>query len=445
MNKIVLSILFFACTNAAARADADWTNWRGPAMTGASDARGLPTTWSDDKNILWKSPLPHWAGASPVVADGRIYVMTASKSEPDDKAEVGRKLGRTPVNVSDAGGKDVALLCFDQKSGERLWERRIASGNRFYAKHNMASPSPVTDGRHVWAMTGTGVVACFTANGDKSWEYDLQKEHGEFGLYWGYASSPSLYDDMLIVQVLHGATTKNPSYLLALDKMTGKKKWYVERKTDATQECPDAYTTPVLLTHDGKTSIIVSGADWVTAHDAATGAKRWRATGLNPEKEGNYRICGTPLAVDGLVIATSRIQPIMAIRAGGTGDVTKSHTAWTYADKKGPDVPSAACDGKYVYLINDKGFATCIDAKTGKAFWGPERIERGPYSASPLVADGKVYITNEDCVTTVLKVGDAFEVLATNRLDGGYTLSSWAVADGRMYLRAEKYLYCIGK
>jgi len=146
-----------------------------------------------------------------------------------------------------------------------------------------------------------------------------------------------------------------------------------------------------------------------------------------------------------MVVATSRIRPVVAIRAGGSGDVTATHTAWTFDDRKGPDVPSAAYDGKRVYLINDKGFATCLDLKTGKTTWGPERIERGPYSASPVVADGKVYVTNEDCVTTVLKAGDEFEVLATNRLDGGYTLSSWAVADGRMYLRSERYLYCIGQ
>lgn len=424
-----------------ATAGDDWLNWRGPAMTGTSDSRGLPVAWSESKNVVWKTALPHWSGSTPVITGDRIFLLSASKSTPDDKAEVGRTLGR---KGGDAGGRDILLLCIDKRTGKQMWSKKLSDGNKFYAKHNMASISPVTDGKHVWAVSGTGLIAAYDFEGNRLWDYDLQKAHGEFGLVWGYASSPLLYEDKLIVQVLHGATNKNPSYLLALDKLTGKKHWYVERRTDAEKECPDAYTCPVILKHDGKTQIVVSGADWITAHDPDSGHEIWRATGLNPEKEGNYRICGTPLALDGMVIATSRIRPIIGVRAGGSGDVTTTHTLWTSDDRKGPDVPSAACDGRYIYLINDRGFASCLDMKTGKSVWGPKRIAGGSYSASPLVADGRIYITNEDCVTTVLKAGPAFEMIGENMLDGGYTLSSWAVSGDRMYLRGGTHLYCIG-
>ena len=446
MKLLCIAVALSFAGTSAAGADADWPNWRGPRMVGASDARGLPTSWSETEHIVWKAPMPHWSGASPVIGGGRIYVLSASKSGgEDERAETGRKLRSAEVKPTDAGGKDIVLLCLDQATGKVQWQKTVASGNRFYAKHNMASPSPVTDGRHVWVVTGTGIVACYDAAGARQWSYDLQAAHGEFGLFWGYASSPLLCDDKLVIQVLHGSKTDGPSYLLALDKTTGRKVWYVERKTDATKECPDAYTTPILVEHGGKRRIVVSGADWVTAHDPASGAEIWRATGLNPEKQGNFRIVSSPLALDGTIVATSRNRPIVAIRAGGAGDVTKTHTAWTYDDRKGPDVPSAASDGSSLYLIHDDCFATCIDGRTGTPVWGPQRIEGGPYSASPLVADGHVYVTNEDCETTVLKAGDTFEVVATNRLDGGFTLSSFAVADGRLYLRTEKYLYCIGK
>ncbi|MCA9257166.1 MAG: PQQ-binding-like beta-propeller repeat protein, partial [Phycisphaerales bacterium] len=325
---------------AMVRAGVDWGNWRGPAMNGSSDARNLPVEWSESKNVIWKTAVPHWSGSSPVIANNRLFVLSASKSAADAEGGQGK----------DAGGNEILLLCFDATTGEQKWSKTISEGNQFYNKHNMASISPVTDGEHVWAVSGTGVIAAFDFDGKRLWDYDLQKTHGRFGLYWGYASSPLLLDDMLIVQVLHGAKTDDPSYLLALDKMTGKKCWYVERVTDAQKECPDAYTTPVACEHEGKKRFVISGADWVTAHDPATGEEIWRATGLNPRKEENYRICGTPIVMNDLVVATSRNRPIVAVRAGGSGDVTATNTVWTYDDRKGPDVPSAACDGTYLYL-----------------------------------------------------------------------------------------------
>lgn len=418
----------------------NWSNWRGPRLNGSTDAKGLPTTWGEDKNIRWKTLLPSWAGSSPVIWGDRIFLTTPGAKEIKGEG-IARRLRR--LQMEGPGGDSLLLLCISRKDGEVLWEKPLDKVNKLYGKHNMASPSPVTDGRHVWTLTGTGRLAAFTVDGEKVWERDIQKDYGEFGLYWGYASSPALADDKLIVQVLHGATTQNPSYLAAFDKKTGKTVWKVERKTDATQECPDAYTTPLITRVDGRDLIIISGADYVTAHDLADGSEIWRCGGLNPEKAGNYRICGTPIITDGLVIATSRERPMLAIRAGGKGDVSASNIAWRYDEKKAPDVPSVACDGMYLYLLHDDGFITCLEAKSGETVWGPERITGGPYSASPLVGDGRVYVTNEDCTTTVLAAGPKFKVMETNKLPGGYTLSSLAVADGELFLRSQKFLYCI--
>lgn len=438
----ICSLVLLSC--AAAQAGDNWSNWRGPSLNGSTESRGLPTAWGEDKNVRWKTPMPSWAGASPVVWGDRIFLTTptAKRRDSDDKG-IARRLRR--LEMEGPGGDAILLMCLSTKNGKVLWEKKIDEVNKLYGKQNMASPSPVTDGKLVWTLTGTGRLSAHTVEGEERWERNLQKEHGDFGLYWGYASSPALAGDKLIVQVLHGATTKNPSYVAAYDARTGKPIWKVERKTDATQESPDAYTTPLVAKIGGKDVVIISGADYVTAHDLSDGSEIWRCGGLNPEHAGNYRICGSPIIVDGLVIATSREQPMLAIRADGKGDVTSSAVAWRFDDKKAPDVPSVACDGEYLYLLHDNGFMTCLKAASGETVWGPERITGGPYSASPLVGDGKVYVTNEECTTTVLAAGPKFKVLATNKLPGGYTLSSLAVSGSDLLIRSQKFLYCVSK
>jgi outer membrane protein assembly factor BamB len=176
-----------------------------------------------------------------------------------------------------------------------LWKRELDSGNRTWNKQNAASPSPVTDGELVWAVTGTGAVAAFDMDGKEVWKRNLQSDYGEFGLNWGYASSPLLHSGRLIIQVLHGNNTDDPSYLVALDAATGRELWRKERATDAVRESPDAYTTPAFLVHEGKPQIVISGGDYVTGHDPETGNELWRAGGLNPRKAPNYRIVASPV------------------------------------------------------------------------------------------------------------------------------------------------------
>jgi outer membrane protein assembly factor BamB len=311
-----------------------------------------------------------------------------------------------------------------------------------HKKHNMATPSPVWDGQRLVTMTGNGVLKAFDVNGKELWSRDLQKEYGPFGLNWGYGSSPLLVDGGLYVQVLHGMNTDAPSYVLRLDPATGKNKWRVERPTDAIRESPDAYTTPTPVRVGGKLEIVVTGGDVVTAHDPETGAELWRARGLNPDNNPYYRIVASPVVVGDLVIAPTRVKPLLALRAGGKGDVTTSHKAWS--TDHGPDVPTPATDGTYVYVVNDKGLVTVFEARTGKVVYGPQRLALGTYSSSPIVADGKVYATSEEGMTSVFKAGPAFELLAENTL-GDYTLATPAVSGGRLFIRTSKKLHAIGK
>ncbi|MBN2310558.1 MAG: PQQ-binding-like beta-propeller repeat protein [Candidatus Hydrogenedentes bacterium] len=426
----------------AAHAQENWPQWRGPDQNSVSTSTGLPTTWSESEHVVWKTLLPSWGGGSPIIWGDRVFVTSPAAGAAAEAEAQGDGRSGTP---SDAGGSELLLLCVSKPNGEILWQRVLDDGNRLWRKQNDASPSPVTDGRHVWAVAGTGAVNAFDMDGAPIWRKELQEEYGPFGLQFGYASSPVLYDGQLIFQVLHGYRTDDPSYIVALDALTGEERWRQERPTDAPGESPDAYTTPALLRHEGSVQIVISGGDYVTGHDPATGAEIWRAAGLNPNKSSVYRIVASPVVADGMIYAPSRKKPVLALRAGGTGDITESHLAWKWDAWGAPDVPTPACDGTYLYLVDDTGGISCVDAKTGEGLWGTERPTRGAVSASPLLGDGKLYVTNEDGVTTVVAAGPEFKVLATNTLPGGYTLSSMAVSNRQLFIRTAAYLYCIGE
>ncbi|HWC77128.1 MAG TPA: PQQ-binding-like beta-propeller repeat protein, partial [Blastocatellia bacterium] len=344
------------------------------------------------------------------------------------------------LNVAD--GDDLFLWCVDRTKGVALWKKRLGGGNTKMRKQNMSSPSPVTDGRSVFVMTGTGVLKGFDFKGTELWSRDVQTEYGRFGLNWGYASSPLLHEDALYVQVLHGMRTDDPSYVMRIDKKSGKTFWKVNRPKNAIMESPDSYTTPALLRYGSTTEIVITGGDCVTGHDPATGKELWRVNGLNPQNAPNYRIVASPIVFDGIIYAPTRVKPMLAIKSGGRGDISTSHKLWQFMN--GPDVPTPVTDGTYLYVITDNGVMYCLNAKTGEQVWGQQRVKPGTYSSSPVLADGKIYVTNEDGVTTVVKAGPQFEVLAENAL-AEYCLSSPAISDGQLFLRAGQTLYCIGK
>jgi outer membrane protein assembly factor BamB len=345
------------------------------------------------------------------------------------------------IFLSVAEGSQLSLWCVDRVRGVVRWKQPLGGGNVRMQKQNMSSPSPVTDGQHVWAMTGTGVLKAFDFEGKEQWARDIQADYGAFGLQWGYGSSPLLYGDSLYVQVLHGMRTNDPSYVLRISKANGRTIWRVERPTNARFESPDSYTTPALLRYGTNTEIVITGGDVVTGHDPSNGKELWRADGLNPSNNGSYRIVASPVVHGEMIVAPSRERPMLALKTGGRGDVTNTHVLWSF--NNGPDVPTPVTDGTYVYAINDRGIMWCLDAKTGKEIYGRQRLRPATYSGSAVLADGKIYITDEDGVTSVVQAGPSFVKVAENDL-GEYTLSSPAISEGQIFIRTESFLYAIG-
>ena len=429
----------------------NWPQWRGPHLDGTSTETGLPTVWSDTENVAWTLEVSEesWTGSTPIIWGDTIFLSVSYVERGD--AAFRRRGGRrgaqsrppSPAQRESEGlSRQVELWRVDRRDGSVVWKRFLSDNDRQVRKQNMSSPSPVTDGEHVWAMTGTGWLRAFDYDGNELWSRNISSDYWSFGLNWGFASSPLLHEDALYVQVLHGMRTDDPSYLLRIDKMTGETVWMVERPPDARRESPDAYTTPALLRYDDIFEIVITGGDVVTGHDPETGVELWRSEGLNPRNNGAYRIVASPLVVGSIIIAPTRVRPMLALRGGGRGDVTTSHRIWSFDD--GPDVPTPVSDGELLYVVQDNGVVHALDVASGDLVYTNRRLEPGTYSASPILADGKIYATSEDGNTTVFRAGREFEVLATNTLPG-YTLSTPSVADGHLYLRAGGILYAIGE
>src|SRR5262245_53575358 len=224
----------------------NWPQWRGPSLNGVSNEKNLPVKWTTEENIAWKLAMPEWSGSTPIIFGDRIF-----------------------LNVAE--GNDLYLWCVDRIKGTMLWKKMLGSGNVKMRKQNMSSPSPVTDGKNVYVMTGTGILKSFEFTGKEVWMRDIQKDYGEFVLNWGYASSPLLFEDLLSVQVIHGMKTDTPSYEMRIERKNGKTIWKVERPTDEIRESPDAYTTPGLIRYRKTIEIVITGGDCVTGHDPATG------------------------------------------------------------------------------------------------------------------------------------------------------------------------------
>lgn len=451
-------------------ATGNWPHWRGPSHDGISPETGLPSSWGatcldesglqpaptsgqaaaepqrgrrgggggregrpivnlncakmETKNVAWKLPLPAYSGSTPIIWGNTIFLNMATASNTGS----------------------LELWAIDRTSQKVLWKRPLADENHMERKQNMSTPSPVTDGKTVWVMTGVGVLKAFDFAGKELWARNIQDEYGTFGLNWGYASSPLLRGGALYVQVLHGMKTDDPSYLLKIDGQSGKTLWRVERPTEAVSESPDSYTTPAWIEAGGRAELVITGGDVVSAHDPATGKELWRADVLNPQRSRNYRIIASPTIVDGLIIAPTRNNPLVAMRPGGSGDVASSHVVWSFA--QGPDVPTPVSDGTLLYIVRDNGVVFALDVKTGNTVYGPERLPSGTYSASPILADGKIYVTTEEeGLTTVFKAGPKFEILSSNSLledCSPYCLSTVAVSDGQLFIRTASYLWAIG-
>ncbi|HSR68319.1 MAG TPA: PQQ-binding-like beta-propeller repeat protein [Acidobacteriota bacterium] len=418
-RTVILTLcLFLAATLSAGD---NWPQWRGPHLDQTSSEENLPLEWGPESNVAWKLAMPARSGATPIVWGDRIFLSVGYDPQESDRLE---------------------LWCVDRRSGQPVWKRELGGGNEILRKQNLSSPSPVTDGKHVYVVSGTGILRAYDFEGQQVWTRDLQADYGAFGLKWGYASSPLLHEDALYLQVLHGWYTDDPSYLLRIDKATGKTLWKVERPEEAYgQESPDSYATPALLRHNGHTQIVIVGADVVTGHDPEDGKELWRVGGLNPEPSATQRLVASPVVGNGYLYVFGKRGPILAYKIGDDGTISSDDLAWTR--ERGTDVPTPVTDGRYLYVVNDRGVVTTLRADSGQVVYGPERVEVGTYSASPLLADGRIYATSEEGTTTVFKTGPQFEVLATNKVQG-YTLSTPAISNGQFFIRTAEFLYAVG-
>lgn len=415
MMKHLLPAAFFLGFTALATAQ-NWPTWRGPNYDGISTEKGFPTKWSQTENVAWKFKLPAKCGSSPVVWENTIFLT----SPGDGKNQV---------------------ICLN-RSGEKLWQTAVGTARRGkHKKASAANPSPVTDGKHVWVYFKSGDVACLDFNGKIIWQKNLQKMYGKDTLWWDLATSPVLTDDCVVITCMHSG----PSYLVGLEKETGKVAWKIDRNLGAPVEAAQSYTTPVVVSQNGKKLIVILGADFVTAHNAADGKELWRCGGFNPTGHKYYRSISSPVVAEGMVFAPyARGSTLTAVKLGGTGDVTKSHRAWNFKGASA-DVPTPVARNGRVYVCSDRGVITCLDTSSGKTIWS-KQVEkgRGGFSSSPVLADGKIYILREDGTGYVLKEGDEFELLGRNSLNEN-SLASICPTRGQLLIRTAQNLYCIGK
>jgi outer membrane protein assembly factor BamB len=421
----------------------DWPNWRGPSATGVSPETGLPTQWSTTENVAWKAPVRGLGISSPIVWDDRVFVTSqvgrgvvqpgprlfqAGDASAQGETPLGSAAGAGP---SAGGGVSFLVTAFDHASGRRLWETQIQSRgplHEVHEKHNLATPSPVTDGERVYAWFGTGQIVALDMSGKIVWERHLGTEYGPFEIGWGHSSSPILYGDTVILLCYHTRT----SYLLGLDARTGQVRWKSEREDGVF-----SYSTPFVATAGGSAELIVNSSKGVSGHNPSTGELLWEF-----EEASRFPI---PVAVqhEGVVYTSRgyRSGPFMAIRPGGRGKVADSHVIWRVATGA-PYVSSIVHYDGLIYMVGDVGVVTVTDARTGERVW-QERIG-GVFSASPVAGDGKIYLLGEGGETVVLAAGRTPRILARNKLDARQ-LASPAIAGGRLFIRSDDALFAIGR
>jgi outer membrane protein assembly factor BamB len=434
-------ILFAACSLGWSE---NWPHWRGPSGTGVSLEKSVPAEWSNDKNIAWRAELGGLGVSSPVVWGERVFVtyQTGAGSlrqgrHPTFVTEGNpADLGETPLGGARAEKKDdriqFAIAAHHVSDGRRVWQFAMDAEGELpdvHEKRNLATSSPVTDGTHVYAWFSNGQIAALEANSGKlAWKRHLGKEYAAFELDWGHASSPVLYRDMLILLCYH----KNASYILALDKRSGKEMWKVDRGKDL-----KSYSTPLVIEVPGKGGeLIVNSSETMEAFDPLTGKPLWKFV------EPTRFAVPMPVYHDGVLYVSRgyRSGPYMAVKAGQRGDLGKDKLLW-HVETGAPYTSSFLYDNGLLYMATEMGIVTCLDAKTGERVWR-ERLG-GIYSASPVVADGKVYLFSESGETLVLRAGRKPEVLARNKVNVR-VIASPAFAGGKIFVRGDRQLVAIG-
>jgi len=397
---------------------ADWAGWRGKDGLGVSPDKDVPLEWSKERNVAWLRPLPGKGASSPVVVDGRVYVTAQTEDQ------------------------GLHVLALEAATGAVAWDVEVGRGRLpSHDLHNMATPTPVSDGQRVWVLFGTGDLACLGVDGSVQWRRSLVKDFGPLKTNHGFGPSPVLEDGRLFVVRMHQGPE---SYVLALDARTGKDAWKTDRSYPAKDEGKDSYSTPILHRWGGRTELVVAGAEALDAYDPSTGKRLWKLGGLNVPHPYGRTIAG-PTVGEGVVVAVaSGFQNrgyTVGFKAGGRGDITTTHSLWK-STRYSADCPTPVIVGGHLFSIRDDGMASCLDLKTGEPRW-QERLFTENVKVSPVAAAGRVYFTSGRGNTVVVAAGPKFEVLSRNELNED-TLATPAVSGGRVYLRTEGGLYGFG-
>ncbi len=433
-RSTIFMLLFVLVSSARAE---NWPQWRGPNFNGTTDETNLPTEFGQTDNVVWSADLPGPGASTPVVWDDRVFISGV-----------------------DSPKATLQAMCLDRTNGKVLWQHEVGEGINKDYRSNFAAPSAVTDGEIVIFFYGNGDLICYDMDGEQQWARNIQKDEGTFAFLWTFSSSPTLFEGKLYMQVLQrdvpvdgrGFSDRvNESYLLIIDPETGKTLKRHVRPSKARAESRESFTTPMPYEHDGKTQLLVVGGDAVSGHDLETLDEIWRWGTWNPERIGHWRHVTSPIAGGGVVLACApKKDPVYAVKLGGTGVVDDGALAWVSRDDKlvSSDVPTPAFyDGDFFVLNGLRYALSRVDPGTGKVKWSVA-TSRVKYEASPLAADGKIYVMDHDGLVTIYKAEDG-EVINRISMDdpqnGEMVRASISAAHGQLFIRTTSKLFCVGE
>ena len=433
----VPALLFIILLTSVGSARAEhWPGWRGPRGDGTSKETGLPLTWSPTQNIIWKTPLGNYSMSSPIVWRDRVFVTGQTGRGPSmpDRLPAGNSAAGV-VARSPKHSIAFYVSAFSAADGSTLWTQGVDPGKKLIPvadRHNLAMPTPVTDGSRIYTLFGTGVVTCFTTKGEGLWQRRLEEDYAPFDIIWGHGSSPILNGNLLYIVADHGIG----SYVIALDKRNGRTVWKHDR-----DGIGPSYSTPILANFGSGKELIVTMSYHVRSLDPKSGALNWQSPGL-------LRVpIPSPIRSGQLLIASGGVRngPVLALKppsfsAGSANPRAQPKVIWSKKNTS-PYVSSSLSHEGLLYYFDDDGIAECAEADTGTLLW-KARLG-GTFTGSPVLAEGNIYAINEDGDTFVIETGREFKLISQNEL-GQRTLASPAISGGRIFIRTDNFLYCIG-
>ncbi|HTY64130.1 MAG TPA: PQQ-binding-like beta-propeller repeat protein [Acidobacteriota bacterium] len=441
MRKILFVLLFLTCALCFAAGKGDWPYWRGPAVNGMA-VGDAPLHWSDTQNVKWKTDIPGRGSSSPVIWGDKIFITTAVKTGPSGEPQPSAAPPAAPATpaakpqLTTPGPQaehKFEVLCLDRKTGRILWQQTATTAVPHEGFHptygSFASNSPVTDGKNVYAFFGSRGMYCYTVNGKLVWKKDFGVQM-RMRMAFGEGMAPVISGNRLILIFDH----EGDSFMVVLDKNTGKEIWRVKRDEKSN------WAAPLVVNYKGQEQIVVNATNKVRSYDLKTGKVIWECAGLG------VNTIPHPVRQDDLIFAMSGyIKPnLMAIRLGRKGDLTGTDAIVWSQTKGNSYTPSPVIYDNKLYVLADTGMLSCYNARTGEPYYQQTRLPKTySFKSSPVGANGKLYMASENEDVVVVKMGEKFEVLATNTMADQMFIATPAIYGGEIFLRSQNRLYCI--